>query len=157
MPGGAQVVAGIEPSGKVHSIILSGQSYPAAKTEGGVRLGDSYTSVLDKYGFPDSTRNVGDALVLGYGNAGLTLTLRNMRVQTIALAKPTPLGAMAPGGAATPAGRARGVGLRPLGAARPAAPATTTAPGAAPGRTTGRTSPFRFSFGARRRQQQTTR
>jgi len=149
MPGGARVVLGIEASGKVRSIVLSGQSYPAAKTEGGVRLGDSYTSVLDKYGFPDTTHNLGGSLVLGYGKAGLTLTLNKMRVQTIALAKPGAAGAMASGGAKVPVAPARRVGLRTT------APLPRVAPGTTPGRTTGRRTGFRLSFGRRRSQSRT--
>ncbi|UCH35328.1 MAG: hypothetical protein JSV65_02970 [Armatimonadota bacterium] len=127
-PGGVQIVAGIEADGKVNSVILSGQSYPA-KTEGGVALGDSYKSVLDKYGYPDTTRNAGDALILSYRNAGLTLTLQNLRVQTIALAKPAPLGAaIAPGGPAAPTAPAR-TGVRPLGPTRPGVARPRTAPG----------------------------
>ena len=147
MPGWTQVVAGIDASGRVSSIIVSGKSYPAAKTEGGVGLGDSYTSVLDRYGFPDTTQNVGDALVLGYRNAGLTLTLRNMRVQTIALAKPELLGEAAPGGAAVPMAPALGfgIGAQPAVRARPGAAAV--APGAgARGRLP---QGFRLGFGRR--------
>jgi len=116
--GGVQVVVGISPSGKVNSVVLSGPSYPAAKTEGGVRLGDTYTAVLDKYGFPDGTQNVGTGLVLRYANAGLTLTLVNMRVQTIALARSE--GALAPS-PGRPVAPTRGYGAA---AARPALPRT---------------------------------
>lgn len=125
--GGAQVVVGIAPTGQVNSIIVSGLSYPAVKTEGGVRLGDSYTSVLDKYGFPDATQNVGGALVLRYASAGLTLTLRDMRVQTIALATS---GAEGParGRAAVPMAAPR-LGMGRTGAARPSTSgARTSAP-----------------------------
>jgi len=141
--GGAQVAVGIDPDGKVSSIVVSGRSYPAAKTEGGVRLGDSYTSVLDKYGFPDSTQNAGGGLVLQYANAGLTLTLQSMRVQTIALARPASSGGVVPGTPGRPAAPPAGYGARALGAA--AAPRAGSAGAAA------RTSPrLRIRLGGRR-------
>jgi hypothetical protein len=131
---GVQVVAGISASGTVNSIVVSGQSYPAVRTEGGVRLGDTYTSVLNNYGFPDTTQNIGDALVLGFQNAGLTLTLRNMRVQTIALSKaaPAPVPAAGLGARGLPA---RAPTARPGAPARPGAAAGTpgTTPGQRPG------------------------
>ena len=120
---GNQVIVGMSASGTVNSVTVSGPSWPAVKTEGGVRLGDSYTSVQDKYGFPDTTQNVGDAVVLGYQNPGLTLTLRNMRVQTIALSKAAPSPITAPAaGTRLPT---RAPGARTLG------PARTTGPGTA--------------------------
>ena len=141
--GGAQVAVGIDPDGKVSSIVVSGRSYPAAKTEGGVRLGDSYTSVLDKYGFPDSTQNAGGGLVLQYANAGLTFTLQSMRVQTIALATPAFSGGVVPGTPGRPAAPPAGYGARALGAA--AAPRAGSASGA-------RTAPprLRIRLGGRR-------
>jgi hypothetical protein len=125
--GSTQVAVGIDADGKVSSIVLSGPSYPAAKTEGGVRLGDSYTSVLDKYGFPDSTQNIGVGLVLQYASPGLTLTLQNMRVRVIALARPAPVGEAVPGRPGAPTAPPGGYGVRALGAATqpPIGPATT--------------------------------
>lgn len=125
--GSNQVIVGIGASGTVSSVTVSGVSFPAVKTEGGVRLGDSYTSVLDKYGFPDTTQNVGDALVLGYQNAGLTLTLRNMRVQTIALSKAAPAPVAAPAAGTRLPGRAPGA--RTLGPVRSTGPGTTSRTG----------------------------
>jgi hypothetical protein len=142
-PGGVQVVVGISPSGKVNSVVLSGPSYPPAKTEGGVRLGDTYTAVLDKYGFPDGTQNVGANLVLRYANAGLTVTLANMRVQTIALAQYEGALAPTPG---RPSAPTRGYGA----AARPALPRTAVsgAPASAAAGSTTRPT-LRLGFGRR--------
>lgn len=86
--GGTRVVVGMDARGRVRSITVSGTSYAGAVTERGVCLGERYMSVVDKYGFPDSTSGSGGDLNLVYQNAGLTLTLANLRVNSITLAQP---------------------------------------------------------------------
>jgi len=118
---GMRVVVGITADGNVDSIVIAGRSYPGAVTARGVTLGDSYTAVIGKYGFPESTQNAGANLVLSYASAGLTLTLSDMRVTTIALARPAPAAPAVPvamPGFGVPAPPAAGA------AAQPQAPGT---------------------------------
>jgi hypothetical protein len=84
---GAQVVLGLDPGGLVQTILVAGKSWTGATTQHGVKLGDGYLSVLDKYGFPDSTEGAGGNLVLNYVDAALTLTLTDLRVTSIYLRK----------------------------------------------------------------------
>ena len=113
--GGARVVLGITADGDVDSIVIAGRSYPGAVTARGVKLGDSYTSVIEKYGFPDSTQNAGANLMLSYAGAGLTLTLSDMRVTTIALARQAPAAPVAMPGLGVPPAAGAAAQPQPIG------------------------------------------
>jgi hypothetical protein len=109
---GAVMVLSLSPAGEVKTITLSGVlPYPAGRTTRNIGLASSYMDVIARYGYPDQTVSLGNAIELTYVDHGVRFTLEGMRVTRIAIGAEI-VGAVAAAPAA-PAPEGPPVGLTP--------------------------------------------
>lgn len=115
---GTSVLIELDVEGKVTGITIEGGLFSTVATARGIRLGDTYNLIVERYGFPDQTANEGLALVIRYLEPGLIFRLVNLKLAAMRLTtRPTwPI----PGsGTAQTGARASGQGM-PSGVGAPA-------------------------------------
>jgi len=83
---GAVMVLSLTLTGEVKAITLSGAlPYNAGCTTRNIGLASSYMDVISRYGYPDQTVSLGNAIELTYVDHGVRFTLEGMRVTRIAI------------------------------------------------------------------------
>jgi hypothetical protein len=83
---GAVMVLSLTLTGEVKAITLSGSlPYNAGRTTRNIGLASSYMDVISRYGYPDQTASLGNAIELTYVDHGVRFTLEGMRVTRIAI------------------------------------------------------------------------
>jgi len=118
--GNVKVVLGVDPSGNVATITVQGPSSLSIYTNRGIGLGDTFSDLVNAYGYPERTLPTGQGLQIAYPEQDVTFTLENLRVVEIAIGQPPapPPTARRAATAARPAGatpRGPGMGGRPGG------------------------------------------
>jgi hypothetical protein len=80
------MVLSLTLTGEVKAITLSGAlPYNAGRTTRNIGLASSYMDVISRYGYPDQTVSLGNAIELTYVDHGVRFTLEGMRVTRIAI------------------------------------------------------------------------
>ena len=115
-PGNTQLVLTLNLRGIITAITLNGQHpYPPGRTSKGIQLGDSYTEVVRRYGYPDQVVAQGASLDLTYVNHGVRFHLDTMRVSQITIGAYVPKAtSQTPKAAPTPAAPAAGMSIPEL-------------------------------------------
>jgi len=127
-PGGLKVVFGVEPSGAISTIAVQGPFNPEIFTNRGIGLGDSFSDLVNAYGYPDRTRPVAQGLQISYPDQDVVFTLANLRVIEIAIGQPPaqpaaaaqPVARAAAGGGRAAQSARRGLAGQPRGGGQPA-------------------------------------
>ncbi len=107
-PSGVEVILAVERSGAIAMIDVQGPADFTIYTSRGIGLGDTYSDLVNAYGYPDHIQTVGEGLVISYPEQNVTFTLGNLRVSRIRIGDrpaPSAQGATARQRASSPAGR----------------------------------------------------
>lgn len=112
---GTLLLVELDAEGKATGVTIDGGYYPTAATGRGIIIGDTYSRIVERYGFPDQTAVEGGALVLRYLEAGLVFRLVDLRLTAMRLTTtptlPIPGGGLAPSTAAQPTMQVRAAGI----------------------------------------------
>jgi len=85
-PGGSVMIVHLDTKGRVEGITLSGSiPYLAGTTSRNIGLTSSYMEVISRYGYPDQSTTLANAVELTYLDHGVRFRLEGMRVKEIAI------------------------------------------------------------------------
>lgn len=80
------MIVHLDVKGKVESVTLSGNlPYLAGTTSRNIGLTSSYMEVISRYGYPDQSTTLANAIELTYLDHGVRFRLEGMRVKEIAI------------------------------------------------------------------------
>ena len=85
-PGSVVMIVHLDTKGKVAGVTLSGDMpYLAGTTSRNIGLTSSYMEVISRYGYPDQSTTLANAVELTYLDHGVRFRLEGMRVKEIAI------------------------------------------------------------------------